>query len=418
MSMIKTMRFLTLALLLSNFLCLLYSAKDTPIGQIGLSASLSGSYDSRVFGVSSSLFNESRSGSNPYILSEELESEDDFILKFSPAVYFNKKISLLKLSGSAGVEIAQFVKNSNKSYVIPLTTLVIDFDDTLSKNKRFSNNAKIRFDATFDVGQQVGASILEQDLVSYTYFTSGLNFRYNHSTKFGIGAGTDYTYRHYQSGSTGPRPYSDLSNLPLHARAFYIYSEKLDLFTEYSYTVSKSHNSSSGQSLADSSSHAISFGVNGDISPKLSGIASVGYSHLNFDDAMTASQQTIISSLTLNWKYNQKTSSNFSLNRSFIPSAQGFSNLTTSAQFGVSHRFIENLTGSGYISAGFSEYTYPTSDTLEDVSSFSNYGFGFSIRKLINKFFSTSGGYDFSYIDRGSEDFVRHVLQIQMTGKF
>ena len=136
MSMIKTMRFLTLALLLSNFLCFLYSAKDTPLGQIGVSASLSGSYDSRVFGVSSSLFNESRSGSNPYILSEELESEDDFILKFSPAVYFNKKISLLKLSGSAGVEIAQFVKNSNKSYVIPITTLVIDFDDTLSKNKR------------------------------------------------------------------------------------------------------------------------------------------------------------------------------------------------------------------------------------------------------------------------------------------
>ena len=91
--MIKTMRFLTLALLLSNFLCFLYSAKDTPLGQIGVSASLSGSYDSRVFGVSSSLFNESRSGSNPYILSEELESEDDFILKFSPAVYFNKKIS-------------------------------------------------------------------------------------------------------------------------------------------------------------------------------------------------------------------------------------------------------------------------------------------------------------------------------------
>ena len=66
------------------------------------------------------------------------------------------------------------------------------------KAKRISNNAKIRFDATFDVGQQVGASVLEQDLVSYTYLTTGINMRYNHSSKFGVGAGTNYTYQWYQ----------------------------------------------------------------------------------------------------------------------------------------------------------------------------------------------------------------------------
>ena len=62
-------------------------------------------------------------------------------------------------------------------------------------NKRISNNAKIRFDAVFDLGQNVSASVLEQDLVSYTYFTAGLNVRYNHSSKFGIGAEQTIPYR-------------------------------------------------------------------------------------------------------------------------------------------------------------------------------------------------------------------------------
>ena len=81
---------------------------------------------------------------------------------------------------------------TEQSYTRPTTTFTIDFDETLAKNRRLSNNAKIRFDATFDIGQSVDASIIEQDLTSYTYFLAGLNVRYNHSPKFGVGAGTSY----------------------------------------------------------------------------------------------------------------------------------------------------------------------------------------------------------------------------------
>ena len=418
--MIKRISAPALALVFLQFFSPAFSAKDTPLGRLDLSASLTGIYDSRVFGISSNLFNYSRAGNNANIPSDELDSEDDFIVKFSPALHLSKKISLLRLTGSAGVEIAQFLKNSDKSYVIPITTLILDFDETLSKSKRISNNAKIRFDATFDVGQQVGASVLEQDLVSYTYLTTGINVRYNHSSKFGVGAGTNYTYQWYQKeGSTAPRPYNDLSTLPLHARAFYIYSEKLDLFTQYTYSRSQSHNAPSSQNLADSVTNSLTLGVNGEISPKLSGTASIGYSHLSFDNALTPSQNSLISSLSLSWKYNQKTSSTLTLDRSFSPSAQGFSNLSTFARFNVNHRFLEDLTGIGYLSIGHSEYTYPAGPTkVGETSSFDSYGFGISVLKRISKVFSASGGYDFSFVDRGTEDFARHVLQIQMTGRF
>ena len=138
------------------------------LGQVKVSGLASATYDSRVFGIPSKYYNELKnSGGNPGsgIPVNELKSEDDFILKFSPAVHLAKKVSLFQFSGSAGVEIAQYLKNNDKSYVIPVTTFSIDFDETLSKNKRISNNAKIRFEAVFDLGQNVSASVLEQDLV-------------------------------------------------------------------------------------------------------------------------------------------------------------------------------------------------------------------------------------------------------------
>ena len=114
--MIKRIPTPALALVFLQFLSPAFSAKDTPLGRLDLSASLTGIYDSRVFGISSNLFNHSRDGNNANIPSDELESEDDFIIKFSPALHLSKKISLLRLSGSAGVEIAQFLKNSDKSF--------------------------------------------------------------------------------------------------------------------------------------------------------------------------------------------------------------------------------------------------------------------------------------------------------------
>ncbi len=394
------------------------------LGQVKVSGFASATYDSRVFGIPSNYYNQLKTnGGNPGtgIPVNELKSEDDFILKFSPAVHLAKKVSLFQFSGSAGVEIAQYLKNNDKSYVIPVTTFSIDFDETLSKNKRISNNAKIRFDAVFDLGQNVSASVLEQDLVSYTYFTAGLNVRYNHSSKFGIGGGTNYSIQEYQAGSTGPRPYQDFSTLPISLRAFYIYSEKLDFYTQYSFSRSKSKGPQ--PNLIDSKSHSIAFGADGSYSSKLSGDINLGYTLLSFDGANNPDQDNLTLGLGLSYKYNSKTSSNFNLSRAFSPSAQGFSSFSTSARIGVSHRFVEDLSGTAYISASDVKYSYPYDPSNPTIStgesnSMNTYGFGLSIVKNINKFLSATGGYDYSIIDRSSASYGRHIVRAQVNGTF
>ena len=388
----------------------LFALYEGSIGKIDASAKIDATYDSKIFGISSSSFSNATS--------KNLKSEDDFILKFSPALHFSKKVKWFSFTGSAGIEIAQFIKNDEQSYTRPTTTFSIDFDDTLSKNKRLSNNAKIRFDATFDVGQSVGASVIDQDLTSYTYFTAGLNIRYNHSPKFGVGAGTSYNAKYYQSGSqTSKQAYSDIETLPISARAFYIYSEKLDFYSNYTFQRTKDDRSGSTDSLNDSSSHSISFGAQGVYSSKLSGDASIGYSVQNFDNVSTDSQNNLISGVGLIWKLNSKTNFGFDLTRSFSPSAAGHSMFSTMGRFSANHRFTEKIQGSAYLSLSNSEYTYVKGQE-GDSSSLNNYGLGFTVTKKISEIFSASSGYNYSYIDRSLETYGRHVLNASVTGRF
>ena len=403
----------------------LYEGK---LGRIDASATLKATYDSRVFGMPSDEFKSVKdSNGSAGINTSRLESEDDFILSFSPAVHFTNKLGLFKISGSAGVTINQYILNGEMSSIVPTTSLSIDFDDTLALKKRISNNAKIRFESTFDVGQHVGASVLDQDLVSYTYITAGLNVRYNHSSKFGVGGGTSYSYRFYQSANTDDRPNLDFSTLPLSFRAFYIYSEKLDFFTNYTFARSKAHGTNQ-TNVTDAINHSISVGADGVYSSKFSGSVSVGYSLVDYELSSQPNQDNLITSVSLNWKHNSKTSSNYSLSRAFSPTAQGFSTFSTSLRAGLSHRFTDTLSGTSYLTAGLTDYTYPQSFAANndptqgkvDSSSMKTYGFGFGVSKKHSKIFSSSGGYDYTLMDKNSKSgsYGRHLLHAQITGRF
>ena len=96
----------------------MFALKENALGRFDLSASLSAEYDSRVFGISSQSLQAVRSSGTPGVAVGEIESEDDLILRFTPAIHYAKKLRWFTFAGSAGVQIAQFVKNDKKSYQI------------------------------------------------------------------------------------------------------------------------------------------------------------------------------------------------------------------------------------------------------------------------------------------------------------
>ena len=87
---------------------------------------------------------------------------------------------------------------------------------------------------------------------------------------------------------------------------------------------------------------------------------------------------------------------------------------STTSRFSVNHRFTEDLSGSAYLSLSNSEFTSVDRPT----ESLTNYGFGFNVTRQISRILSASGGYDYSYIDRASENYGRHVINASLMGRF
>ena len=372
--------------------------------ELDIGARVSATYDSNLFGVSPNVFQQA---SNTNV---EVESEDDLALNFSPSVHFSRKIYLLSISGSAGVSLTRYVRNKDKSFVVPVTTLSLDFDESLKK--RLSNNAKIRFDASFDLGQHIDTSIADQDLVSYTYLTTNLNLRYNHSAKFGVGFGTSYTFKDYQADGLGLNSYNDLNIIPLSLRAFYIYSEKLDVFTDYTFTNSTSD--SKFANAADSINHSFTVGLNGEYSSKLKGKIGLGYSWIDYEKLNLNSTSNLVSSFDLTWKHNSKTSSSYFINRQFAPTAQGTSTFSTNIGSYINHKLTDRLRGNANVSYANIEYT----NNFGQNSKLDQVGLGFGIDFDWKENFIIGSSYSFSLIDYSSENYNRHTLTIYGSGRF
>tara|TARA_Y100001968_G_scaffold327615_1_gene373009 strand:- start:613 stop:1815 length:1203 start_codon:yes stop_codon:yes gene_type:complete len=384
---------------------------DGPLGKIELSVNTKATYDSNVFSMPTPQFNARKTASS------ELKSSDDLMLELTPAAHFTKKIKMIQLEGTLGARGVYFVRNKAKSYVNPITTLSVDFDESLTK--RISNNAKIRFDAIFDLGQRTETSVLENDLTSYTYYLVGLNARYNHSPKFGVGASTSYTYRDYQS-ETGVNQYQDVTSMPVSARMFYIYSPKLDFLTEYTYTPTRGGNTSSARAI-DAATHTINFGVQGDLFSKASGSVRIGHIIKNYDND-SLSESSVSLSTDLSWRINQKSSMTFNLGRKFEPSPQNNSILTASASVSLDHRLNEKMSASIFSSWSSSDYTTVNglSGKLDSASrSMDLLTFGASLSKRLSQRFSANSGYTFSTATQSvGGDFDRHVLYVGLDGRY
>jgi len=384
---------------------------DGPLGKINLSVNAKATYDSNVFSMPTADFNAYKTTAT------ELKSSGDLLLELTPAAHFTKKIKMIVINGTVGARGVYFVRNKDKSFVNPITSLTIDFDETLSKQKRVSNNAKIRFDAVFDVGQKTETSVLENDLTSYAYFSVGLNARYNHSPKFGAGVGTTYTYRDYQS-ETGVNYYQDVTTLPISGRLFYIYSPKLDFFTEYNYTPTRGGNSDSARAI-DAVTHTINFGAQGDLFTKASGSVRIGHTIKNYDHDIL-SESSISLGTDLSWKINQKTGVSINLSRNFEPSPQNNSILTTSSSLALNHRLNEKMSASIFTSWSSSDYTTVSSGKLKSASrNMDLITLGASLQKRLSARFTTSGGYTFSTASQSvGGDFDRHILYVDLSGRY
>ena len=93
---------------------------------------------------------------------------------------------------------------------------------------------------------------------------------------------------------------------------------------------------------------------------------------------------------------------------------------STMAKLRASHRLTQDVTATAYLSYGVVEYTYANIPkiSLKDSSSLNQFGMGFGLNKTLSDHFNVSGGYDYSYSDRDTDSFGRHVIRATIMGRF
>ena len=392
-----------IATLIFAFQSIGYPLIKGKIGSLDFSTNLTTTYDSNLFGLSKNEFNKNKSKNS------DLKSRDDVIITLHPILHYSKDISLLSLSASTGIRISEHLFNKSRSYSTPVTTFNLDFDESLKK--RFSTNSKLRFSASFDLGQKVGTDLIEGDLISYTFFNIGLNARYNHSAKLAFGTGTSYEVREYQSGTVN-NDYQDLESLPISSDVIYIYSPKLDFFLNHTYQ--KTETSNSTLSLGNTISHSFSLGTNGEISPKLNGSASAGYSNLSYQNNLMNDRSSFVTLANVNLKHNSKTTSNVNLSRSFSPTATANSQLSTFLRYGINHSLSPTLSSDIGLSHSLTEVYMMSGFSFETTQT----GLDASLTKLLSKNFTSQFIYNVNSISRNASNFNRHIISASITGRF
>lgn len=392
-----------IATLIFAFQSIGYPLIKGKIGSLDFSTNLTTTYDSNLFGLSKDEFNKNNSKNS------DLKSTDDIIITLHPILHYSKDISLLSLSASTGIRISKHLFNKSRSHSTPVTTFNLDFDESLKKS--LSANSKIRFSASFDLGQTVGTDLIEGDLISYTFFNIGLNARYNHSAKLAFGTGTSYEVREYQSGTVN-NDYQDLESLPISSDVIYIYSPKLDFFLNHTYQ--KTETSNSTLSLGNTISHSFSLGTNGEISPKLNGSASVGYSNLSYQNNLMNDRSSFVTSAKINLKHNSKTTSNVNLSRSFSPTASANSQLSTFLRYGINHSLNPTLRSDIGLSHSLTEVYMMSGFSFETTQT----GLDASLTKLLSKNFTSQFIYNVNSISRNASNFNRHIISASITGRF
>jgi hypothetical protein len=278
------------------------------------------------------------------------------LVRFSPVAQYTKRLGPVILEAQVGGIFGRYFEHGEEDYSDPVSNFSIRMAEDFglfSIEKRSAG--KIQFGLDTDIGQRTETNEQLQDLISYTLYSADASIRYNHSPKFGIESKLGYDLRKYQHLSSQGIPYQDVAAVSIGANAYYIYSQKLDLYVGYSHVMNESPNSNSDFINNVVSNYII--GADGEITPKLSGNVSFGYAMRDYDNASVDSEDTFIFNLGLNWNWREKTRVAFNFSRDFMPSPQDQGMLNTNFGVQVSQRFTKRVAGTLGVNYGIVDFS-------------------------------------------------------------
>lgn len=365
---IKTTTFLTAAIVIGSAPL---NVSAAPLVSIGDSATIH-------FNGSASTYWTSN------LFRDETNEVDDLVLTLTPGLelQYGNDASTLLFGGTVNYEVRSYADRTELDQNLLLINTYASYEAT-----RLTVNA----DAGFNEEQtNSGSANVVGTLIEAEVTTASIDAEYDLSAKIKFGAGFSYLDRDYLTATAFIADYSTYS-VPLDV--YYELTPKLDLSAGFTYTDRDIEALDfPGVSVAyDTQTYFYNVGLRGDLLPKLSGTAKVGYRERERDGFGSTGSLGVDVNLT--WATTAKLTNRILLGRDFGVAGDGSTTEETSFLFASSFAFTPQYSASskvGYVLRDFQDV-----GNRED----EQYELGLSFGYTPNEYWSFSAGYTYSETD-------------------
>lgn len=313
-------------------------------GKLVANASIRAVYDSNVFSNSS--------------------EQEDFSAEFVPELAFRRKVGLISTDAKVGLKAMSFNDSTDQNSIDPYADAAFRLD----RADKGSSSISLRYARMTEANETLN------DRVTSDEFSGTGNVDYYYSEKTGIRGNA--SYRLSDMSTAG---YNDVSSYSLGGGILYRYSQKLVADATYSYSPEEASNLN-GASDPSSKNHRFQLGLDGQLTPKLSGRVAAGYAYREFDQGGDNEGAMLLQS-SLNWAAAEKTSVNLTASNDFDTTSAAESALGFNVSLGVNQGLTEKISLGGNVGYQDSEYTAFPGPVTRTVQA---YVFGASLGYKIN----------------------------------
>jgi len=316
---------------------------------------------------------------------ENRENTSDVIFRLNPQLEYIRRAGRYNVSAHLGASAQKFMDNDREDSVD--LTAGVSLQSSGAREAILSPTFRVAFDSRRQAIGEVGTRARTDTLSAST----GLS--YQHSDRVIISGSLSGGHTRY-SGSR--QNLSSNTRFGVSEQITYIKSSRINFFGGHNLSYSFS-SGSGGRGALKPLDNTVYVGVGGQISPKISGSASVGYTWRQFLQGDVDSAGSLYASAGLNWQATDRRTFSLSLSRTFDLSPLDQSTETTTVSLGVSQRLTDRLSASAGTSYSWQEITGPGTDRTDTI-----FGLNARLNFNINRQTSASAGY--SYTNRGSDE--------------
>ena len=249
-------------------------------GTLNVSADLTLEYDTNIYGNS--------------------VEEDDMSAIFTPGISYNRSVGTISTTAELGVRSISFTDTSGQDSIDPYVNMTFNMDRDL----------KGRVSAGFNYARTTEANEVLLARTTSDEFSGNFRVDYFYSDKTGVRMDTAFRVSDFASAGFG-----DVQSTSIGGGLLYRFSQKLTADLSYSFSPEKVLRSPIIASNPNSDNHRISFGLDGEIRPKLNGSISVGSVSRDFN--IGGSDKTMLVSSNLAWTASEKTTWNAIVSNNF-----------------------------------------------------------------------------------------------------